>query len=338
MTVNSDRPTLRDIAELAGVSIATVSKALNGRDHVKRETRERVERIAARAGFFAESATRGVAAGRSGIVGLLTNDLEGRFSLPILIGAEDAFGAGSTSVLLCDARGDGIREQHHLRSLLSRRVDGIIVVGNTTDERRSLGQSLPVPIVYAYSPSDDAADISVVSDNVDAGVIAAGHLIDCGRSRIAYISGDRSFAAARDRVIGAEARLREAQLELLGGTALYGSWSETWGRGATKVVLERFPEVDAILAGSDQIARGVLDALRDAGRRIPEDVAVIGHDNQEQLGQQARPSLSTIDMDLRIVGRRAAELLFAAILDDSHRGTHRLPCRLITRGSTAVET
>ena len=84
------------------------------------------------------------------------------------MGAEDAFGLGSTSVFLCDARGDAIREQHHIRALLGRRIDGLIVVGDRTDARPSLG-TLPVPVVYAYAPSDNPEETSVVSDNVDAG-------------------------------------------------------------------------------------------------------------------------------------------------------------------------
>jgi LacI family transcriptional regulator len=138
------RATLRDVAKLAGVSVATASKALNGQPQVRAETRERVVRAA-------DTLAQGLITQRSGTVGLLTSDLEGRFSIPILMGAEDAFGSDQTSVFLCDARGDTIREKHHLRALLSRRVDGLIVVGARPDTRPSLGD-LPVPVVYAYAP------------------------------------------------------------------------------------------------------------------------------------------------------------------------------------------
>lgn len=331
------RPTtLRDVAQLAGVSVATVSKSLNNREHVRAETRERVLMAAEKLRFAPNSLAQGLLAGRTGTVGLLTSDMEGRFSLPVLMGAEDAFGAGSNSAFLCDARGDAIREQHHIRALLGRRVDGLIVVGDKTDPRPSLGQDLPVPVVYAYAPSDDPNDISVVSDNVQAGAIAAEHVISCGRSRIAYIAGDRTYAAARDRVSGAVEALRRADLELLGGEALYGAWTEEWGRGAMRTLNARFPDVDAVLCGSDQIARGALEALRDLGRSVPYDVAVMAHDNWEPIATQARPPLSTIDMQLELLGRRAAELLFDAIRGDFHPGVHAVSTRLITRGSTAL--
>lgn len=336
-TDKPSRPaTLRDVAQLAGVSVATVSKSLNGRDHVRPETRELVLRAAEKLSFAPNSLAQGLLTGRTGTVGMLTSDMEGRFSLPVMMGAEDAFGTDSTSVFLCDARGDAIREQHHIRALLGRRVDGLIVVGDKTDSRPSLGHSFPVPIVYAYAPSDDPRDISVISDNVGAGSLAAEHVLNCGRRRIAYVSGDVTYAAARDRVAGAVETLANAGLELLGGTALYGAWTEEWGRGAIRTLLARFPDLDAVLCGSDQIARGALDALRESGRSVPSEVAVMAHDNWEPIATQARPPLSTIDMRLEMVGRRAAELLFAAIGGDSQSGVHVVATKLVTRGSTAL--
>ena len=99
------------------------------------------------------------------------------------MGAEDAFGSDMTSVFLCDARGDAIREQHHLRALLSRRVDGLIVVGARPDVRPSLGHDLGVPVVYAYAPSDDPTDLSLVTDHYGGGELAVDHLLTYGRTQ-----------------------------------------------------------------------------------------------------------------------------------------------------------
>lgn len=327
--------TLRDVAALAGVSVATVSKALNGREHVRAETRVKVQQAAEKLNFLPNVLAQGLLSGRTGTVGLLTSDLVGRFSLPVMMGAEDAFGAGSTSVFLCDARGDGIREQHHLHALLSRRVDGLIIVGDTTNPRESLGQELPVPVVYAYAPSLDERDMSVVSDNVGAGRQAVEHMVRSGRSRIAYIAGDKEFLAARDRAEGAVQALHQFGLPLMGGEVMYGAWTESWGRSSVRALLDKCPEIDAVICGSDQIARGVLDALRESGRTVPDDVAVMGHDNWELLATQARPPLSTIDMNLELVGRKAAQLLFAAIDGAAEPGLHSVSTRLLARESTA---
>ena len=328
--------TLKDVASLAGVSVGTVSKALTGGYRISPETEARVKEAARSLRFAPNRAAQSLLTGKSGTVGLLTSDLDGRFSIPVMMGAEDAFGSDRVSVFLCDARGDSIREKHHIEALLSRRVDGLIVVGDTTNPRESLGRDLPVPVVYAYSPSLDPEDVSVVSDNVGAGRIAAEHLLACGRSRVGYISGDVSFIAARDRVQGAQAALAERGLQLVGGGALYGSWSEEWGRGAVRTLMASNPDLDAVLCGSDHIARGVVDALRESGLNVPSDVAVMGHDNWKIIATEARPPLSTIEMDLQELGRRAARLLFAAIDGEAHPGIHSVATRLVARGSTSL--
>jgi LacI family transcriptional regulator len=339
--------TLKDVARLAGVSVATASKALNGRDNVHPDTRRRVVEAAERISFTPNSLAQAMLAGQTGTVGLLAHDLDGRFSIPILMGAEDAFGAGRMSVFLCDARGDAIREQYHLRALLGRRVDGLIVVGSTTDPRRSLGHDLPVPAVYAYSPSSDPTDVSLVPDNVGAGRLAVEHLVAAGHHRIAHVSGDVSYSAARDRAAGAEAALADVGLALV-GPVRYGSRTKQWGRSAAHMLLDADPDVDAVLCGSDQIARGVMDALRDRGVAIPDDVAVMGFDNWEPMVTGARPGLTTVDMNFEGLGRRAAQRLFEAIGGDglaarptgdvpatSAPGVETLPCRVVVRGSTA---
>jgi LacI family transcriptional regulator len=324
-------PTLRDVAHLAGVSIATASKALNGRDHVHPETRTRVADAARRISFTPNALAQGLLAGQTGTVGLITSDLDGRFSIPILMGAEDAFGTGKMSVFLCDARGDSIREQYHLQALLGRRVDGLIVVGSTTNPRPSLGPELPVPVVYAYGPSENPDDISLVPDNEQAGADATRHLVRGGHTRIAHISGDPHYHAAQDRARGIDKTLRAAGLQLVGTEPMYGSWSEEWGRAATARLLTQHPDVDAILCGSDQIARGALDTLRDSDRDVPGDIAVMGFDNWELFVAGSRPHLTSVDMNLEALGRAAARRLFEAIEGNHARGVERLPCRVVVR-------
>lgn len=327
--------TLRDVALLAGVSQATASKALNGKDEVSAKTRRRVEDAAAEIGFTLNTLAQSVSSGRSGTVGLITNDLNGRFSLPILMGAEDAFGAGQMSVFLCDGREDAIREQHHLRSLLGRRVDGIIVVGARTEPRPPLGENLPVPVVYAYSPSLDPNDASVIVDNLNAGVISAEHLLSLGRRRIAHITGDPTYAAARDRAAGIESALAEANLSLV-GPVRYGAWTEAWGRAATAALFasREATDVDAIICGSDQIARGVLDMTRDLGVSVPEQVAITSFDNWEPIIEGCRPELTSVDMEFERIGRRAAQRLFAALDGQDEPGIESIEPRLIVRASS----
>jgi LacI family transcriptional regulator len=327
------RPTLRDVARLAGVSVATASKALNGKDQVHPETRARVQTAAERISFTPNALARGLLAGQTGTVGLITGDLDGRFSLPILMGAEDAFGKGKMSVFLCDARGDAIREQYHLDALLGRRVDGLIVVGSRTDPRPSLGRSLPVPVIYAYGPSSDESDLSLVPDNVQGGAASVEFLVSRGRRRIAHITGEVGYAASQDRVRGIEGALADHGLPLIGG-AQFGSWTEQWGRNAAARLIDQHPDVDGILCGNDQIARGALDTLREAGWDVPGRVSVMGYDNWEVFTSGARPHLTSVDMNLEALGALAAYRLFDAINGQAGSGVEHLPCRVVPRETT----
>jgi LacI family transcriptional regulator len=192
-----------------------------------------------------------------------------------------------------------------------------------------------VPVVYAYAPSESPDDVSITADNVGAGRLAVEHLLTCGRSRIAHISGDPAYKAAQDRAEGAAAALAEAGLELVGGQTYFGAWTEAWGRGAARMLYTQHPDIDAVFCGSDQIARGVLEALRELGCDVPTAVSVIGFDNWEVLASNARPALTSVDMNLERIGAVAAQRLFEAIDGTPSGGSEALPCRVVTRESTA---
>jgi LacI family transcriptional regulator len=328
-------PTISDVAALASVSAGTASKALNGRGSLRPETRQRVQEAAQRLGFQVNVVARSLNAGRTYTVGMITTDTIGRFSIPVMIGAEDALGAGRMSIFLCDGRDDPIREQYYLQTLLGRRVDGIIVTGRRTEARAPIGADLPVPVVYAFISSTDEADCSVVVDEEGGARKAVEHLLAIGRRRLAHVTGPEHHHSARVRAAAAVESLAGAGLELV-APAMFGEWSEAWGRHAVGMVLANTAGLDAVFCGSDQIARGVVDALRAAGRRVPDDVALVGFDNWDVMALASQPPLTTVDMDLEGLGRAAAELLMAAINGDPAPGRHARPCRLIVRESTAV--
>jgi LacI family transcriptional regulator, galactose operon repressor len=328
--------TIADVAALAGVSIGTVSKALNGRGQLRAETRERVLAAAERLGFRPSPLARGLLAGRSYAVGLITTDSFGRFTIPVMLGAEDALGEGQMSVLLCDGRGDPIREKHYVRTLLSRKVDGIIVTGRRTDPRPPIADGLPVPVVYVMTQSENPDDLSLIPDDEQGGRIAMRHLVTSGRTRIAHVTGPERFLSARLRAAGARKVLADAGLDLAIGQVLYGEWSEEWGRQAAHTVLRAEPRTEAIFCGSDQIARGVSDALRESGRRVPDDIALVGYDNWDVFAAACRPPLTTVDMCLKELGRLAARRLLADIAGDRAHGSQQLPCRLVIRESTGA--
>nr|WP_051799185.1 LacI family DNA-binding transcriptional regulator [Catenuloplanes japonicus] len=328
-------PTITDVAALAGVSAGTASKALNGRGALRPETRQRVHQAAEQLGFTGNAAARALGTGRTYTVGMITTDSIGRFSIPLMMGAEDALGAGRVSVFLCDARDDPIREQYYLRTLLSRNVDGLIVTGRRTQARPPIATSLPVPVVYAFISSDDPADCSVVPDEADGAERAIRHLLSLGRRRIAHVTGPEHHHSARVRAGTTEDTLAGEGLALVVPT-MFGEWSEAWGRQAAGILLSTATGFDAVFCGSDQIARGVAETLRAAGRHIPQDVALVGFDNWDVMVDGCQPPLTSIDMDLEGIGRTAAEMLLDAINGSPVPGRHRRPCRLVPRTSTAV--
>lgn len=324
---------LEDVATLANVSLATASKALHNKSRVSDDTRHRVLAAARQLNYSPNKLAQSLAKGTTGTIGLVISDLQGRFCTPILIGAENELRAQSTSVLLANARGDAALERGHVEKLLSLKVDGLLIVQRETNPRSSLGHDYGVPLVYAYGPSTDTDDCSVTCDNVDAGRTAVNHLISCGRHKIAIIGGDETYTASADRTKGALEALAEFGLEPA-GPIRYGRWNENWGRAATRLLLDQGVEFDAVVCQSDQLARGCIDALKQQGLKIPEDVAVIGHDNWDVLVNSSRPSLTSIDNETETIGRRAARYLMDAISGQPHHGVDYVPCHLIQREST----
>jgi LacI family transcriptional regulator len=327
------RVTIRDVAAEAGVSIGTASKALNGQGKLRAETRERVAEAAQRLGFAPNTLAQALLAGRSFTVGLITTDSFGRFSIPVMLGAEDALGTGQVSVFMCDTRDDPDRERRYIEMLAARRVDGLIVTGRRVEPRPPVRAGHGIPVVYAMTQPLGEDGPAVLPDDEGGGRAATEHLLAAGRRQIGHITGPERFLAARKRATGFSAALAAHDLEPYGGVRS-GEWSERWGRESARVLLADRPDLDAIFCGSDQIARGVGDTLRAAGRRIPDDVALVGFDNWEPMTLGAQPPLTSVDMGLEEVGRAAAELLLAAIADEPAHGVRTVPSRLVVRQSS----
>jgi LacI family transcriptional regulator len=324
------------VAARAGVSIGTASKALNGQGKLRTETRDRVAAAARELGFAPNVLARGLLAGRTYTVGLITTDSFGRFSIPVMLGAENALGAGQISVFMCDSRDDPARERQYVDMLARRQVDGLIVTGRRIEPRPSIGTGLGIPVVYAMTQSLDTDEPAILPDDHGGGQLAARHFAAAGRRHLGHITGPERFLAARKRAAGYWEAARDAGLAFQPSDVLYGEWTEQWGRDAAQILLRNNPETDAIFCGSDQLGRGVSDTLRAMGRRIPQDVALIGFDNWQPMALGAQPPLASVDMCLEDVGRIAAEHLLSAIGGEPTHGAQAVPCRLVLRESAGA--
>jgi LacI family transcriptional regulator len=307
-------PTIWDVARGARVSLGTASKALNGSGKLREETRQRVRAVAAELRYRPNEWALSLHRKRTCTIGLISTDNFGRFSIPLLAGIEHALKEASISVFLCNAADDPELEKQHVDALLAKRVDGLIITSRRTDPRPPVGLGqVRVPVVYAYAQTNQPGARQVLPDDLQGGAIAAKHLVSLGRKRLVHITGPKRFLAARQRAEGFRKALKEAHLPAGERIIRHGSWSEAWGHAAVGELLCSQQRFDAIFCGSDQIARGCADALREASFQVPESVALVGYDNWEIIAAATRPPLTTVDMNLRELGAQAGSLLVGLI-------------------------
>lgn len=333
------RVTIREVASRAKVSVATASRALNKTGRMTDETRQRVEAAAKQLGYRPNSMARGLISKRSFTLGLLTTDTYGRFTLPVAAGLSSGMVDRGVSVFLCAGEGDAARTRANLQAMEEKCVDGLIVAGKRID--RMLPIDAPprgIPVIYVNSACPPGA-IGFVPDDLGGARAAVEHLVQIGRRRIAHLTGPRDFAATGLRATGWQDVLRENDLEPF-GAAQFGDWSEDFGYRSAQDLFgpdAPGPRPDAIFCGNDQIARGVIDRLTQLGVRVPHDVSIVGFDNWEIFAQATRPPLTTVDMGLVDLGRRAG-LAMLDLIDGKPvaAGIHRTPCQLIVRGSSVV--
>lgn len=303
--------TLSDVAAVAGVSLSTASKALNGSTRISAATRERIADAARRLDFRPNALAQSFASGRSQTIGVLTHRASSTFARPVLIAAVLQLGARERASLVYDGdRLDRTKLRESIRQLGARRVDAVLVVGDGHEHpTRSLTHDLHAPVVYAYTVTDADDDPCFLPDNTAAGRIAAEHLVAAGRTRIAHITAERSSIAVRSRVDGLRGVLDGHGLALQ-GPVRHGTWSQDWGARAVLEVLEQTPDVDAIFCGNDHIALGAMAVLEQRGVRIPDDIALIGVDNWEGVVvDQGTQVLTSVDLRLDRIGAAAADAL-----------------------------
>jgi LacI family transcriptional regulator len=330
--------TLQDVARAAGVTLGTASKAINGSGKLRLETRERVRSEARRLGFRFRDFTQNTVQEKSAMIGVLTTDLYGRFSLPLLAGIEDVFHGHHISAVLCTSRNPE-QEQQHIHMLLERKVDGLIVSARREDVRLPVDiGNAAVPVVYAHTQVKDGNALCVLPDDAQGARLAIEHLLKGGRRHFAHITGPGYFEAVRLREHAMRQTLVEHNIQLSEHRVLSGPWQESWGYTATQYLFAQDSSIDALFCGSDQLARGAVEALCERGVRVPEDVAVVGFDNWEPIACATRPPLTTVDMNLQALGNYVGQSLLDLLAGKLLAGVVRLPCRLVIRESSGISS
>lgn len=329
------RITIRDIAREAGVSVQTVSRVLNDRPDVSATTRAKVEELIASMGYEPNVVAQALVSQRSTTFGYIASGLE-------YVGASATLGGLARG---CEQAGYGlllqtVQEDDYdalaaaMRFLVRRNVEGVIIHFPSLDHDRFAAAPLPSQLPRCvFLRSTNTGDYPhVVVDNLGGAKAAVDHLIECGRRRIAHITGPttRNWGEAEDRYRGWQEALTGA-----GQTADLaepGDWTPESGIAAMTRLLERAPDLDAVFVANDQMALGAMSACRAAGRTIPGDIAIVGFDGLQESGH-FEPPLTTMAQSMVSVGEQAIDMLLADP-DSAEAQSRVLPVRLLVRAST----
>ncbi|MEU1403093.1 LacI family DNA-binding transcriptional regulator [Streptomyces sp. NPDC005728] len=313
MTEAVSRPTLEAVAARAGVSRATVSRVVNGGDGVRESLVARVRQAVEELGYVPNQAARSLVTKRHDAVAVVIAEPEARvfadpfFALQLRgISKELTAHDNQLVLLLTEGRADHARVA---RYLAGGHVDGALVFSlHLDDPLPGLIRSAGVPTVFGGRPdwSDGSpGPVYVDSDNRGGARAAVRHLVDLGRTRIAHITGALDQTSAVDRLDGYRDVVGDTDPRLV----VESDFTPGGGERAMRELLDRCPDVDAVFAANDLTALGALRVLRERGRRVPEDVAVIGFDDVLPVAEEADPPLTTVRQDIEEMGRLMARLL-----------------------------
>jgi LacI family transcriptional regulator len=310
--------TIKQVAQAAGVSGQTVSRVINNRPDVLPETRQRIQHIIDQMGYQPNAIARSLIQRRSHTLGIVASGLEYYGPSRTVVGIEKKANELGFSVILSlfDEPDNGGHERA-LNTLVAHRVDGIIwavpeVGNNRAWVRSSYLEQLPPIVFISMGPRPGISVVAV--DNRLGARQAVQHLIDQGRRRIGIITGPLSWWEARERLTGWQEALQNAGLEPSGSmVAKSDDWSAVNGERGMQALWKREPEIDAVFASNDQIALGAMGVAHQQGKRIPQDLAVVGFDNIPEAAF-FWPSLTTIYQQLVDAGCIAVNNLHEMIL------------------------
>lgn len=326
-----------DVARAAGVSLGTVSNVVNNPGKVTPRTRQKVEAAIAELGFVRNGVARSLRAGRSTTIGFVLIDLTNTFFLDMVRGAEDVVNRAGMNLLLANADMDADKEQTYLDLFEEERVAGILLTPRpVTDETAARPSAAGVPRVHLNDPAAGRQVCSVTTDNVHGGYLAARHLIETGRRRLLF-AGAEQLQPVQERYEGALRAVAEPDGAVT-IERLHTAWVRPQdGRHVAEELLRRpaADRPDGVLAGADLLALGLVQTLTVDGRlRIPDDLAVIGYDNNRTAWDSLVP-ISTMDQAGEEMGRSAATLLLEEIENPGHEHRSvRLEPFLVPREST----
>jgi LacI family transcriptional regulator len=326
--------TIVDVADEAGVSYATVSRVINNKDHVSPEKRERVLRAMAQLGYVANMQARSLAGGESRVVGLLVDYLSSSYMDEIIRGIDEALDAENYDLMLYTTHRRKTKESAYVTKLTRRLADGLLLIlpRNAAAYLDTLRQR-QFPHVLVDYLSDKQNVPSVSATNFRGAYDAMAFLLSLGHQRIGFITGTMEFGCARDRLDGYHAALKDRGIPADPHLICKGNFMQPQGYQCAQKLLSLPERPTAIFASNDMMAFGVMEAARERGLRLPEDLSIVGFDDIPQASH-VHPALTTIRQPLEEMGRSAAHLLLKYIAHPNAEIERiELPTRLVIRES-----
>ena len=326
------RPTYAEIAKLAGVSEATVSRVLNGDSKVDADRVAAVNKAVDQLGYQKNRAAAALASGRTGLIAVVIDDDLSVFQDPfwgaITNGISKVLMDNEMQTLLLVAPLDNI-DSPVAQYLQRGEVDGAIFLQLHKDTliKRLAKQNLP--LVVNGTPHTSNPFAYVDSDNAGGAFAAVRHLVENGRKKIATITGDLSNTAAEQRLDGFQAAMVDLGMKAPKSLIVEGDWSRDSGYNHAKKLLSKNSDLDAIFCANDLMALGAITAVQEAGKSVPGDVAVIGFDDS-YLAQNSHPGLTSVRQDIAGLGSEAAKMILAKLRGEEVH-SEILPCELIVR-------
>ncbi|MEN9608597.1 MAG: hypothetical protein RLZZ06_528 [Actinomycetota bacterium] len=326
------RPTYAEIAKLAGVSEATVSRVLNGDPKVDSDRVAAVNKAVDQLGYQKNRAAAALASGRTGLIAVVIDDDLSVFQDPfwgaVTNGISKVLMENEMQTLLLVAPLDNI-DSPVAQYLQRGEVDGAIFLQLHKDTliKRLAKQNLP--LVVNGTPHTSNPFAYVDSDNAGGAFAAVKYLVESGRKKIAKITGDLTNTAAEQRLDGFQAAVTDFGIKIPRTLIVEGDWSRESGYNHAKKLLSKNSDIDAIFCSNDLMALGAITAIQEAGKSVPEDVAVIGFDDS-YLAQNSHPGLTSVRQDIAGLGAEAAKMILAKLRGEEVH-SEILPCELIIR-------
>jgi LacI family transcriptional regulator len=329
--------TMKEVAKLAGVSVATVSRVLNDKPNVSPELRSRVLQAVEKLSYQRNRVARSLRAKTSLIIGLIISDIQNPFFTSVVRGVEDVAYDHGYTLLLCNSDEDPDKERLYIDIMLAERVAGVIISPVAeVDNYSSVLLQAGVPVVAMDRRMRDLEVDTVVVNNVEGVYQAVGHLIEQGHRRIGFIGGPTRTTTGRERQEGYQKALAEHGLGLEQGLVKIGDFKQDSGYQMTCELLEMDDPPTAIFTANNLMTLGALNAIHEKRLSIPQEVAIVGFDDMSWAPSLA-PPLTAVAQPTYELGRTAADLLLRRI-GDPHRPTEQicLEADLVVRESSGA--